>query len=470
MGALAGLLQQLGHDVSGSDTRFDPPVGPALRSWGIRCLEGFDPAHLDTMPDVVVVGNVCRPDNPEAQGAFTRHLRVEHIAQTLREFVLNGTSPLVVAGTHGKTTTTALSAYLLDRAGLGPGMLIGGLPVDFERSARAPLVTSSAPTTGRKVPFVIEGDEYDTAFFEKTAKFLHYGADVAILTSIEHDHIDIYPTFAEYRGAFARFVEGIPSTGRLVAYAGDANVVGVVSGTPHLPVSFYALTGDETHGQEPSWVATPQTTGEFGTTFQLSIHGHSAGEFATRLVGDYNVRNVVAALAACHEGYQVPIDQLRTLLPGFQGVCRRQQVLGTPRGIHVIDDFAHHPTAVAATLGGLRQRFAQGRLLAVFEPRSATACRKLHQAAYALAFDAADAVFLSPVGRNLPVEERLDVCQLAEELRTRGRTAEAFPSVEAIVERLGQEARAGDCIALLSNGNFGGIHGKLLSRLGRVCT
>src|SRR5688572_13543998 len=227
MGALAGLLKELGHEVSGSDTSFDPPMGPALEAWGIRLLHGFDPRHLDHEPDLVVVGNVCRPNNPEAVAAFERGLETTHIAGALSRFALAGTSPLVIAGTHGKTTTTALAAHVLDRAGFAPGFLVGGIPKGFERSFRAApreRRLSTEPRPMRRAPFVIEGDEYDTAYFEKSAKFLHYMPEVAVLTSIEHDHVDIYPTETAYLEAFRRFVALVPEDGLIVANAADARV------------------------------------------------------------------------------------------------------------------------------------------------------------------------------------------------------------------------------------------------------
>jgi UDP-N-acetylmuramate: L-alanyl-gamma-D-glutamyl-meso-diaminopimelate ligase len=471
MGALAGLLQQLGHDVSGSDQAFDPPMGPALEAWGVRCLKGFDPAHLDPAPDLVVVGNVCRRDNVEAVGAFARGLRVVHIAQALEELVLEGTSPLVVAGTHGKTTTTALAAFLLDRLGFEPGFLIGGLPVDFARSARpAARRARSLPIVGestRGVPFVIEGDEYDTAFFEKTAKFLHYRAEVAILTSIEHDHIDIYPTFESYRRAFEQFVAQVPESGLIVAHAGDAEVVDVVRNHARARVTWYAVGDADPHGMPVHWLGAPAPSQERNHAFDLYAGGVFVGRCVTHLPGRHNLSNALAALAATAEGFGAPLDRLRKALADFAGVARRQQEIGVPRGIHVIDDFAHHPTAVRETLMALRFCHRKARLWAVFEPRSATACRKLHQAAYVEAFDAADRVIIAPLGRqNLAVEERLDVELLVAELRARGRQAEAPTSIDAIVETLVEQAKPGDCIALLSNGRFGGIHEQLLRRLG----
>jgi UDP-N-acetylmuramate: L-alanyl-gamma-D-glutamyl-meso-diaminopimelate ligase len=474
MGALAGLLKQMGHQVSGSDQSFDPPMGPALLSWGVDCQKGFDPAHLDPAPDVVVVGNVCRRDNVEAMAALERGLRVMHIAGALKEFVLQGTSPLVVAGTHGKTTTSAMCAFLLDRAGYAPGFLIGGLPLDFACSARPAARTKLRALNvhggpKRRTPFVIEGDEYDTAFFEKTAKFLHYQAEVAIITSIEQDHVDIYPTFEAYREAFERFVAQIPENGLIVAFAGDAQVVEVVSKHARADVRWYALEDDEHHGVPVHWLGAKAGShdGTDGTNaFDLYVGGVHTGRFATRLPGRHNLRNSLAALAATAEGFGATLDRLRGALVDFAGVARRQQEIGSPRGIHVVDDFAHHPTAVRETLLALRARYRDGRLVAVFEPRSATACRKLHQHAYPAAFDAADMVLIAPLGRqNLSPDERLDVNQLVTDVRERGRQAEAPASVAAIVERLVALAKPGDCIALLSNGRFGGIHEQLLQRL-----
>ena len=467
MGALAGLLTQMGHRVTGSDTTFYPPMGPALERWGIECMTGFDPAHLDSRPDLVVVGNVCRRDNPEAVAALERGLRVTHIAGALRELALSGASPLVIAGTHGKTTTTALAAFLLDAVGKNPGFFIGGMPVDFGVSARptpaAPNSLPIAPSGQRRRPFVLEGDEYDTAYFEKTAKFLHYGAEVVILTSIEHDHIDIYPDFERYLNAFTQLVASIPESGLIVARAADVHVVDIVTRHAHAPVAWYALEGENTHGQSPHWLAAPLPGNREGSSFDLYAGGVYAGRFSTQLSGEYNVGNAIAAIAAAAQGYGATLGELRVALPHFRGVMRRQQLLGSPGGIAVIDDFAHHPTAVRQTLRGLRERYRTGQLFAVFEPRSATACRNIHQEAYKEAFDAADVILLAPLGRtNVPGDESLDVRRLAADLRGRGKEAADYSSVAQIVDFLLARAKPGDAIAVLSNGNFGGIHQLLL--------
>jgi UDP-N-acetylmuramate: L-alanyl-gamma-D-glutamyl-meso-diaminopimelate ligase len=475
MGALAGLLVELGHVVSGSDTAFDPPIGPALEQWGVRCLPGFEPRNLDPLPDLVVVGNVCRRDNPEVVRAFELGLDVTHIAGALQRFVLPATTPLVVAGTHGKTTTSALAAWLLEAAGFHPGFLIGGLPKNFDRGFRAPelakpgsrrLALADAPK--KDAPFVIEGDEYDTAFFEKTAKFLHYRAHVAIVTSIEHDHVDIYPTLDSYLLAFRQFVERVPEEGLIVANAADARVVEVIGGAAKANVAWYAIEGQATFGVAPHWLAAPAGGGTLAQQFDLFAGGVYAGRLALPLHGHHNLANALAAIGAVTQGLGVPLDAVGRGLAAFAGVRRRLDLLGVPQGISVYDDFAHHPSAVAATLAALRARHPDGRLIAVFEPRSATACRSLHQAEYANSFASADTVLFPPLGRtNIADHERLDLIELVNELRAGGKTAESFADVDGIVTHLAEHARAGDVIALLSNGAFGGIHRKLLAALGR---
>lgn len=471
MGALAGLLQSLGHDVSGSDVAFDPPMGPALASWGVRCLSGFDAAHLEPAPELVVVGNVCRRDNPEAVAAVARGLDVTHIAGALDRLAFPGTSPLVVAGTHGKTTTSAMAAWLLEAAGRQPGFLIGGLPKNFDTSFRAaPTRPRRLDTEGRlrSAPFVIEGDEYDTAYFEKTAKFLHYRAEVAILTSIEHDHIDIYPTLESYLEAFDRFVAKLPEDGLVVANAADKRVVECVNRSARCTVAWYALEGEETFGMPPHWLAAPAELGARETTFDLYAGGVACGRFALRAPGRHNLKNALAAVGAVAQGYGARLDALGPALVQFAGVRRRQDLIGEPRGIAVYDDFAHHPTAVDETLRALRQRHPEGRLLAVFEPRSATACRNIHQRAYEQCWGAADEVHLAPLGREgLAADERLDTERVVGALAAQQKPARAHGSIDSVIGAVVTSAKPGDVVALLSNGAFGGIYGKLLEALQR---
>jgi UDP-N-acetylmuramate: L-alanyl-gamma-D-glutamyl-meso-diaminopimelate ligase len=473
MGALAGLFKAAGHDVSGSDVAFHPPMGPALERWGIRLMRGFDPAHLDPAPDLVVIGNVCKPSNPEAKAARERGLRTTSMAHALADHLLKGAAPLVVGGTHGKTTTSSMCAWLLHEAGRDPGFLIGGLPKNFDASFRLPASAAvrlprmgGAGVSLRATPFVVEGDEYDTAFFEKTPKFWHYRPEVAIVTSIEHDHIDIYPDEASYRAAFHGFVERVPEDGLVVAAAADPAVVEVVQRSARAPVAWFALEGDDTHGMPPHWLAAPAGADASGQAFDLYAGGVYAGRAALRVPGIHNVRNALAALAAVCQGYGAELPAAVAALARFEGVRRRQDLLFEARGVRVYDDFAHHPTAVDETLRALRSRHPEGALWAVFEPRSATACRAIHQETYARAFSAASRVVLAPLGRpEIPDGERLDLGRLVRALEADGARAEAAPSIDAIVARVAAEARPGDTVALLSNGAFGGIYDKLREAL-----
>ena len=470
MGALAGLFKAAGHDVSGSDVAFYPPMGPALERWGIRTMTGFDPAHLDPRPDLVVIGNVCRPWNVEARAAMDLGIPTTTMAHALAEHLLRGASPLVVGGTHGKTTTSAMCAWLLHEAGRDPGFLIGGLPKNFDGSFRLPTAGTKRRLGGadspRSTPFVVEGDEYDTAFFEKTPKFWHYRAEVAIVTSIEHDHIDIYPDEASYLAAFRGFIERVPETGLIIAACNDRRVVDLVTSAARAPIAWYAIEGDDTHGQPPHWLAGPAVADATAQTFDLYAGGVAAGRAALRMPGVHNVRNALAALAAASQGFGVPLSAAVAALARFEGVRRRQDLLFEARGVRVYDDFAHHPTAVEETLLALRQRHPEGDLWAVFEPRSATACRALHQQAYERAFGAATRVILAPLGRSdIPEPERLDLDRIVRALGEQGVKAEAAPSVAAIVQSLADNARSGDTIALLSNGAFGGIYEALREAL-----
>ncbi|WP_394825174.1 UDP-N-acetylmuramate--L-alanine ligase [Pendulispora albinea] len=476
MGALAMLFRELGWEVRGSDLAFDPPIGPALEAAGVTCLRGYAAEHVAGELDLVVVGNAIRRDNVEATAVRERGLRALSMSAALREYFLTGRRPLVVTGTHGKTTTSAMSAWICASADLEPGYFIGGLPKNFPSGAavgslRRKIVGGSAPPA----PFVIEGDEYDAVYWHKEPKFFDYVGvgedDVVIVTGIEHDHIDIYPDEASYVAQFAKLAAKVPEAGLIVCDASQHLAVRTLQEHARARLVFYALEGDDTGELTPTWLAAPAPIDAGGMQpFDLFVGGMSCGRFAMKSPGAHNVRDAVAALCACAEGFRVPVLRARTGLATFEGVRRRQDLLGAPRGISVYDDFAHHPTAVEETLAALRakQKAAHaeqtgGRLWAVFEPRSATACRALHQQAYARAFGSADLVLLAPLGRaNVPAGERLDLELLARDI---GDKAEAMPSVDAILERLAAEARPGDAIALLSNGAFGGLHSRLLARL-----
>ncbi len=468
MGSLATLFREAGHDVTGSDVRFDPPMGDVLVTAGVVCMQGFDAVHLDPAPDLVVVGNAIRKDNVEAVAVAERGLRRSSMSAALREHFLEKRKPLVVSGTHGKTTTSSMCAWILLRAETSPGYFIGGVSKSLPSSAAIGLARKSL-TAPHALPFVVEGDEYDAVYWHKEPKFFDYVGvgddDVVILTGVEHDHVDIYPTAASYEAAFAELVGRIPERGLLVCDANDARARTITSAA-RCPVAYYALDGDDTGDATPTWLAAPAPFDDRGMQlFDLFAGGVSAGRFAMKVTGRHNVRNAVAAIAACAEGFGVRIGTARTALASFEGVRRRQDLLGTAGGVRVYDDFAHHPTAVNATLRALRERHGSGALWAVFEPRSATACRALHQEAYARAFDAATRVLLAPLGRSqVPESERLDLDRLARDL---GLKAEAAGSTDAILKHLVAETRAGDTVALLSNGAFDGLPARLLEGLGQ---
>ncbi len=469
MGALAMLFRERGARVTGSDVAFDPPIGPALEEAGIECLRGYDARHVSASarPDLVVVGNAIRRDNAEAVAAEAAGLRRVSMSGALREEFLRGRRAVVVAGTHGKTTTTSIAAWVLQSAGKDPGYFIGGIPQNFPRGAAIGRAQKSL--TSGVAPFVVEGDEYDAVYWHKQPKFYDYigvsDEDLVILTSVEHDHIDIYPDEAAYDSVFAELLRRVPKLGRVFADASQRRVRELVAETG-APRSFYALQGDDTGKETPEWLAAVGPIDDQGNqTFDVYVGGSSLGRFSIRLPGAHNVKNALACIALAAEGFAVPTATIRGALASFAGVRRRQELRGTPGGVLVYDDFAHHPTAVDETLRALRRKHPRGKLFAVFEPRSATACRSLHQAAYVPAFACADRVLFAPLGRtNVPESERLDVARLAREI---GEKATATGGVDEIVSRLADEVKAGDIVAVLSNGAFGGIHEKLLGALGR---
>ncbi len=480
MGQLALLLREAGHDVTGSDSAFDPPMGPALEAAGIRCLRGFDAAHVEPSPgapaiDLVVIGNAIRKENPEAERVEALGLPRASMSGTLREIFLEGRRRLVVTGTHGKTTTASMCAWILHEAGLEPGYFIGGLPKNFPSGAaigstKRKLVNGPDGMSAKLAPFVVEGDEYDAVYWNKHPKFFDYIGirtdDVVIITSVEQDHIDIYPSAAVYEAQFEKLTAMVPGEGVLVCDARDERVRRIVSEHAEAKTVFYALQGDDTGHITPTWQGAmgPPDPVTGAQPFDLYAGGSFCGRFVLGVPGAHNVRNAVGAVAACAEGFGVGVQAARTALASFAGVRRRQDLLGCPDGVIVYDDFAHHPTAVQETLQAIRARHPNGELWAVFEPRSATACRALHQDEYVAAFGLADHVLFAPLGRgNIPEAERLDLPRLAREIGVH--KAFAAESVSAVLERLVLGARSGDTVVLLSNGAFGGIHSKLLAAL-----
>ena len=449
MGALAGLLKEAGHEVQGSDRAFYPPMAERLQAWGIPSRQGFDPAHIDPDTDLVIVGNVCRRDNPEAQAALQRGMKVMSFPQALAEFFIADKTSVVVAGTHGKTTTTALLSYVLVEAGLDPSFLIGGIPQNFGKSFHL----------GQGSVFVVEGDEYDAAFFDKRPKFVHYRPRIAVLTAVEFDHADIYPDMAAYRAAFATLLSLLPPEGLLVACADDPEVRALATSAP-CRVVFYGL------GDGAEWRAADIQPGVETIRFELLRQGRRVGTVMLPLAGEHNVANTLGVLAAA-EAVGVDVARAAGCLPGFRGVARRMQVRGEVDGVTVIDDFAHHPTKARETVRAVRARYPRSRLVAVFEPRTNTSRRKFFQEIYPAAFPGADQVIVVPPFdiEKIPAEERFDSAALVTALRQRGQRAELCPTADAVVAALAGRLERDTVVLIMSNGAFDNIHEKLLAAL-----
>ena len=449
MGALAGLLKEAGHEVQGSDRAFYPPMAERLQTWGIPTLLGFDPAHLGPDIDLVIVGNVCRRDNPEAQAALQRGLPVMSFPQALSEFFIAGKSSVVVAGTHGKTTTAALLSYVLVEAGLDPSFLVGGIPQNFGKSFHL----------GQGGVFVVEGDEYDTAFFDKRPKFVHYRPKIVVLTAVEFDHADIYRDMEAYRAAFAGLMLLLPTDGLLVACADDPEVNAVASAAPCQVVT-YGL------GPGATWSAADIQPGEDATRFSLIRQGSHVGTVTLPLAGRHNVVNSLGVLAAA-EALGVDVKRAAGYLTGFAGVARRMQVRGVVDGVTVIDDFAHHPTKVRETVRAVRARYPRSHLVAVFEPRTATSRRKVFQEAYPASFAAADEVVVVPPfdAEKIPEAERFDSAALVAALQRNGQKAVLHENADEVVAALSSRLSKDAVVLIMSNGAFDNIHEKLLSAL-----
>ncbi len=438
MGGIAALAREAGHEVTGSDKNVYPPMSSQLEALGIRLTEGWDPAQLDPAPDVVIVGNALSRGNPAIEAMLDRGLRYASGPAWLAEHVLGGRWVLAVAGTHGKTTTSGMLTWILEHAGLNPGFLIGGVPGNFSTSARL----GAAPF------FVVEADEYDTAFFDKRAKFVHYRPRTAILNNLEFDHADIYPDIASIRRMFHQLVRTVPSNGRLIANGADDELA--------LALALGAWTPIERFGREPGAEFSVAARVPDWSEFEL-FHGTTTlGRARWGLIGAHNAENALAAvLAARHAG--VPPALALEALASFRNARRRMEVRGTVGGVTVYDDFAHHPTAIAMTLDGLRRKVGAARILAVLEPRSATMRLGVHRDTLAGSFAAADRVFLfeSP-------DLGWDVRAATEVLGTRGTV---IGVVDALAKAIAAEARAGDHVLVMSNGGFGGLHEKLLAAL-----
>jgi UDP-N-acetylmuramate: L-alanyl-gamma-D-glutamyl-meso-diaminopimelate ligase len=451
MATLAAMLKRKGHDVRGSDQDVYPPMSDFLASEAIPTLAGYRAEHITGDLDLVVIGNAISRGNPELEEVLDRKIRYCSLPEAIREQFLWGARSIVIAGTHGKTTTTSLAGWVLTHGGLDPSVLIGGIARNFGDQG-------SSYRLGQGRDFVIEGDEYDSAFFDKTAKFLKYLPDVAVINNVEFDHADIYADFEAVMLAFRRLVSLVPRRGLLLVGADSAAARALAE---------KAVSRVETFGtgDEMDWQAHDLEPAGASTRFKVRRSGSPFGVFEVPLVGAHNVRNALAAIAVATEA-GVGAERIGDALRAFAGVKRRLEVVGVADGVTVYDDFAHHPTAVAETLAGLRASNPAARIWAVFEPRSASSCRRVFQDDFARAFTGADEVLIAPIFRSrLPETERLSIPQLVRELRARGQSAREAESIDDIVTGIAREHRPGDLVILMSNGGFGGIHQKLLRAL-----
>ena len=448
MATLAALLKGRGYDVRGSDQNVYPPMSDFLVQQGIVTLQGYRAEHITADLDLVVVGNAISRGNAELEEVLDRKIRYCSLPEAVRDHFLWASRSIVITGTHGKTTTTSLAGWLLAHGGADPNVFIGGIAENFESSYRI----------GGGRDFVIEGDEYDSAFFDKTAKFLKYLPDIAVVNNIEFDHADIYPDLEAIRLAFRRFVNLVPRRGLLLLGRDNADTLALRTDARSKVETFGLSDGSD-------WQAHDLQVTETSTKFGVRRAGTTIGTFEVPLLGAYNVRNALAALAVGAATGLSP-DTMAAGLRAFKGVRRRLQHRGTAAGVAVYDDFAHHPTAIAETLQGVRSAYPKRQIWAIFEPRSATSCRRVFQSDFIKALAKADRVVLPAVFRStLPEEERLSPEAIVRDLKESGVDARYIPEIPEIVRTVAKDAREGDLVIVMSNGGFDGIHEKLLSAL-----
>jgi UDP-N-acetylmuramate: L-alanyl-gamma-D-glutamyl-meso-diaminopimelate ligase len=444
MASAAAAMQEKGFTVSGSDTNVYPPMSTFLAERKIDVMPTYAQKNLAHKPDLVVIGNAMSRGNPEVEAVLEHKLRYCSLPELLKEFFMQGKRVLVVSGTHGKTTTTSLLAWVFEHNKLKPSFLIGGIPNNLGQGAR---FTDSEW-------FIIEGDEYDTAFFDKRSKFVHYLPEVAIINNLEFDHADIFPDLASIQKSFSHFIRLVPQNGLLLVNGDDANIAPLLD-VNFCPVKRFGL------GENNAVRAFNLRYGPTASEFEIPSF-----KFHIDMVGELNVRNALAVVAAAkHCGLKN--QQIQDAFSTFKGIKRRLEVKGIASGVTVVDDFGHHPTAIRETLKALRLKFPTQKIWAIFEPRSNTTRRNVFQKELAEAFLGADAVVVAEVAKleQVPVEQRLDPAQLMLEIKASGKPAEYLPTVEAIVDHVKKNVNGGDVVCVFSNGGFGGIHQKLLSAL-----
>ena len=446
MASAAAAMKDRGFTVTGSDQNVYPPMSTFLAAKQIEVMNGYLERNLAHRPDLVVIGNAVSRGNPEVEFVLDHKLRCCSLPELLHEFFIRGKRSLVVAGTHGKTTTASLLAWVFEHNGMNPSFLIGGISNNFSQGARF--------TDGEW--FIIEGDEYDTAFFDKRSKFIHYQPEVAIINNLEFDHADIFEDLEAVKKTFSHFIRLVPRNGLLLGNGDDPNLAPLLDVT-HCPVKHFGLgEGNAVRGFNLRF-------GPTATEFEIPSF-----KFHLNLVGEFNVRNALAVIA-CAKHCGLSNKQIQSAFDTFKGIKRRMEVRGIAGGVTVVDDFGHHPTALRETLKALRLRYPREKIRAIFEPRSNTTRRNVFQEELASSFADADAVVVAEVARleQLAPEERLNPEKLMQDLRASGKDAAYLPDVDAIVAHVARTAQGGDVVVVFSNGGFGGIHGKLLERLGR---
>lgn len=448
MATLAALLRSRGYDVRGSDQHVYPPMSDFLIQQGIATLQGYSADHITADIDLVVIGNAISRGNAELEEVLDRKIRYCSLPEAVRDHFLWASRSIVIAGTHGKTTTTSLAGWVLAHGGADPSVFVGGIAENFAGSYRV----------GGGRDFVIEGDEYDSAFFDKSAKFLKYLPDIAVVNNIEFDHADIYPDLDAIRLAFRRFVNLVPRRGLLVLGADNADALALRANARCRVETFGLSEGSD-------WQAHDLRAAAASTSFGVRRGRESIGTFELPMLGAYNVRNALAAMAV-GAATGLHVETMAEALRTFRGVRRRLELRGTASGVSVYDDFAHHPTAIGETLAGVRSAFPDRRIWAIFEPRSATSCRRIFQSEFSTALAGADRVILPAVFRStLPEDERLSPQVLVEDLRRARVDARYIPEIPDIVRTIAGEAQPRDLVVVMSNGGFDNIHHKLLAAL-----
>jgi UDP-N-acetylmuramate: L-alanyl-gamma-D-glutamyl-meso-diaminopimelate ligase len=446
MASVAAAMQEKGVKVTGSDQNVYPPMSDFLAGRKIEVIAGYAEQNLAHKPDLIVIGNAISRGNPEAEYVLDHKLHYCSLPELLKEFFIRGKRSLVVAGTHGKTTTTSLLAWLFEHNGLNPSYLIGGIPNNLGQGAR---FTDSEW-------FIIEGDEYDTAFFDKRSKFVHYLPEVGIINNLEFDHADIFDNLDSIKTSFKHFIRLIPRNGLLLANGDDPNLAPLLAVT-HCPVKRFGLS------EANAVQAFNIRYGPTATEFEIPSF-----KFHINLVGEINVRNALAVIA-CAKHCGLKNHQIQSAFSTFKGIKRRMEVRGIAGGVTIVDDFGHHPTAIRETLRALRIKYPNQKVWAIFEPRSNTTRRNVFQSELVSAFADADAVVVSQIARLelLAPEQRLDPVRLMADLTASGKTSAYLADADAIVAHLAGNVQGGEIVCVFSNGGFGGIHAKLLDRLGR---